>query len=209
MSDTEEVKHDTVLDTGAEQLGRTYAQALIGAAEKAGVADKIVSQLGQIVEEFLGGSPKLAAAFASPRIDVDEKVRVIDRVFGGDFEPLLVTFMKVMASRDRLGYLSAVRDGSEALYDEMSGRILATVSTAVPLNENLRSQITQQLGSALNREVRLRESVDPNLIGGMVIRVGDTVFDGSVANRMDKLTKQVQEGFSSALLSRFNELTSD
>ena len=144
---TESVKHETVLDTGAEQLGKTYAQALIGAATKAGVAEKVVGQLSQIVDEYLGGSPQLAAAFASPRIDTEEKAKVIDRVFGGDFEPLLVTFMKVMASRDRLGYLAAVRDGAKAQFDEMSGRVLATVSTAVPLSDDLRGQITQQLGS--------------------------------------------------------------
>ena len=209
MTDPESVKHETVLDTGAEQLGKTYAQALIGAAQQTGVADKVVAQLTQVVDEYLGGSPQLAAAFASPRIDTDEKVRVIDRVFGGDFEPLLVTFMKVMAARDRLGFLAAVRDGADELYDEMSGRVLATVSTAVPLSEDLRGQITQQLGNALNRQVRLRELVNPNLIGGMVIRVGDTVFDGSVSNRMDTLTKRVQEGFSTALMNRFSELTSD
>lgn len=209
MTEPESVKHETVLDTGAEQVGKTYAQALIGAASKAGVAEKVVGQLATIVDEYLRGSPALAAAFASPRIDTEEKVKVIDRIFGGDFEPLLVTFMKVMASRERLGYLSAVRDGAEAMFDEMSGRVLATISTAVPLSDDLRGKITQQLGNALSSNVRLRELVDPDLIGGMVIRVGDTVFDGSVANRLEKLSQKTAAGFSGALLNRFSELTSD
>ena len=64
---TEAVKHETVLDTGAEQLGKTYARALIGAAKNAGVADQVSEQLGQLVDDYLRKSPELRAAFASPR----------------------------------------------------------------------------------------------------------------------------------------------
>ena len=195
--ETPDPQHESVMDTGAEQLGKTYAQALLSAAEKAGITNKVVDQLTTIVDEYLGGSPQLAAAFDSPRIDADEKNRVIDKVFGGDFDPLIVNFMKVMAGRGRLGNLNAVRDGAVALFDEMSGQVLAKVSTAVPLDETLRGQITEQLGAALNRKVRLKETIDEDLIGGMVIRVGDTVFDNSVANRLDSIAKKAQEGFLS------------
>ncbi len=102
---TETVKHETVLDTGAEQLGKTYARALVGAAKNAGVADQVIAQLATLVDEYLGGSPQLRAALASPRVDQNEKLRVIDRIFGDDFNPVLVTFLKVMAGRDRLAYV--------------------------------------------------------------------------------------------------------
>ena len=98
----EAAKHETVLDTGAEQLGKTYARALIGAAQSAGIADKIIEQLGVVADEYLAGSAQLRAAFSSPRIDENEKARVIDRIFGEDFDPLLVRFLKVMAGRGRL-----------------------------------------------------------------------------------------------------------
>ncbi|MEL6109471.1 MAG: ATP synthase F1 subunit delta [Planctomycetota bacterium] len=202
-------QHETVMDTGAEQLGKTYAQALLSAAEKAGVTGKVVEQLSSIVDDYLGGSPQLAAAFDSPRIDAEEKNRVIDKVFGGDFEPLLVKFMKVMAARGRLGNLRAVREGALALFDEMSGQVLANVSTAVPLDDVLRGQIAEQLGSVLNRKVRLKETIDEDLIGGMVIRIGDTVFDNSVANRLNSIAKKAQEGFSAKLLQNFEQMTSE
>ena len=202
-------QHETVMDTGAEQLGRTYAQALLSAAEKAGLTDKIVQQLSRIVDEYLAGSTQLAAAFDSPRIDAEEMSRVIDRVFGEDFDPLLVKFLKVMASRGRLGHLAAVRDGAMNLFDEMSGQVLANVSTAVPLDDALRNQIADQLGRALNRKVRLKEVVDADLIGGMVIRVGDTVFDNSVANRLNSIAKKAQDGFSTKLLQNFQQMTSE
>ena len=180
---TEAVKHETVLDTGAEQLGKTYARALLGAAKTAGVVDQVIEQLGQLVDEYLESSPQLRAAMASPRIDEDEKVRVIDRIFADEFDPVLVKFLKVMGSRGRLGYVKAVRDAADEIHDEMLGRVTASVQTAIPLDDALRAQISDQLGSLMNKQVRLRESVDPDLIGGMVIRVGDRVFDSSVAPR--------------------------
>tara|TARA_R110002049_G_scaffold2750_2_gene21743 strand:- start:622504 stop:623124 length:621 start_codon:yes stop_codon:yes gene_type:complete len=205
---SEDVKHDTVLDTGAEQLGMTYAQALISAAQNAGVADQVIDQLRRLVDEYIAGSSQLSSAFSSPRISGDEKIRVIDRVFGDEFHPVLIKFLKVMANRDRLGYVGAVRKAAESIHDDMMGRVLALVKTAVPLDDNLRQQITQRLGQTMNKEVRLQESVDPDLIGGMVIRVGDKVFDSSVANRLNTLARRTRDGFSAQLLQKFEQFTS-
>ena len=205
----EAAEHDTVLDTGAEQLGKTYARALIGAAQSAGIADKIIEQLGSVVDECLAVSPQLRAAFASPQIDDNEKIRVIDRLFGESCDPLLVKFLKVMAGRGRLAHVDAVRAAADTIHDEMLGRLVATVQTAVPLDDALRSKIEEQIGSIMQKQVRLSESVDPDLIGGMVIRVGDRVFDSSVSNRLDALARRTRNGFSSQLLHRFGELTSE
>lgn len=206
---TEAAKHETVLDTGAEQLGKTYARALVGAAKNADVVDEVIKQLNQLVDEYLGGSPELRAAFASPRIEESEKVRVIDRVFADEFHPILVKFLKVMAGRDRLAHVDAVRNAADEIHDEMMGRVVASVQTAVPLDDSLRSAIAEQVGSLMNKQVRLRESVDPDLIGGMVIRVGDQVFDSSVANRLNKMAQRTRRGFSSQILQRFNQFTSE
>ncbi len=206
---TEAAKHDTVLDTGAEQLGKTYARALVGAAKNAGVADEVIGQLDRLVDEYLGGSPQLRAAFASPRVDQADKLRVIDRLFGDELNPILVKFLKVMAGRDRLAYVHAVRDAADNIHDEMMGRVVASVRTAVPLDDALRSQISDRIGSIMNKEVRLRESVDPELIGGMVIRVGDRVFDSSVSNQLDKMAKRTRAGFASQLLHKFQQFTTE
>lgn len=203
----EEVKHETVLDTGAEKLGKTYARALISAAQSAGVSDTVVAQLGQLVDEYLGQSKELSAAFASPRVSEDEKVRVIDRLFGGTFDPVLVKFLKVMAGRDRLGYVDSVRRAADDLHDDMMGRVVASIRTAVPLDDGLRGQIQSRLSDTLKRDVRLRETVDPDLIGGMVIRIGDRVYDSSVRNRLDQMSKKVKTGFAEKLLEKFETFT--
>ncbi len=202
-------QHETVLDIGAEQLGKTYARAFLGAANAAGVADETIGQLNQIVDEYLAGSPALAEAFASPRVDVAEKCRVIDRLFGGQTHGTLVQTMKVMAERDRLGYLREFRDAVVKLHDESHGRVVAEVRSAVPLTDELRDQVQRQVSAAIGKEARLTSVVDESLIGGMVIRVGDTVFDSSVAGRIEKIGRAASEGFSRKLLQQAEKFSSE
>ena len=77
------------------------------------------------------------------------------------------------------------------------------------MDNALRSSISERLGSIMNKEVRLRESVDPDLIGGMLIRVGDRVFDSSVSNQLDKMAKRTRAGFASQLLQKFQQFTTE
>lgn len=197
----------TVLDIEAEQFGKIYARALLGAAKAAGSTELVLEQLGEICDRGLKGHPELLAAFASPRIDMEEKAHIIDRLFG-DAEPILVQFMKVMARRERLGYLVAVRTAAVEQYDDFVGRLVAEVRTAVPLDDALRTELTEQLSQKLGRIVRLREVVDERLIGGMVVRVGDTIFDSSVASRLDKLGRAAKAGFAHQLLTHSERFSS-
>lgn len=197
----------TVLDVGAEQLGKIYARALLGASEAEGSTDQVIDQLNQLCDEGLAGSISLRLAFASPQIDADEKCRVLDRLLS-DAHPTLVRFLKVMAKRNRLGYVVAVRDSVTSLYDEMTGRLLAEVRTAVALTDSLRDEVTQQLSQRFGKQVRLREVVDESLIGGMVVRVGDTVFDSSVASRLDKIGRAAASGFAHKLIENSSRFTS-
>jgi len=204
---SEAIKHETVLDPGAEQVGKTYARALINAAASAGVADEVLAQLRTLVDGYLIGSSKLSAALASPRIDEAEKSRVIDKLFAGEFHPLLVNFLKVMGKRGRLGYVAAVRTAADSIHDEVLGRVVAEVRTATPMDEATRSLVASRLSAVIQKQVRLQETVDASLIGGMVVRIGDTVFDSSVANQIDKMARKARDGFSRELLRRFESFS--
>jgi len=209
-SEMNQVKlHDTVLDTGAEQLGKVYARALVGAADAAGVADEVIGQLDRYVDELLKEHPPLALALASPRISEEEKGRILDRLIGESCHPVLVRFLKIMAKRGRLGYAPAVRDSARQLQDEILGRVTAEVRTALPLTDDLRQEVLQRIGASTARQVRLVEVVDPGLVGGMVIRLGDTIFDGSISNRIQKLSRRVRAGFSRELVEKFASFAGD
>ena len=207
MSDAH--KHETVLDIDAEQVGKTYARAMLGAASNAGVADEVMEQLSQIVDEALAENPKLAAAFSSLRIEPEEKIRVLDRVFGDSVHPILLRTMKIMVRRGRLGYLGAVRTAAVLIQDEILGRTVAQVRTAVPLTDALRSEVIQRISGTIGKEIRLRETVDESVIGGMVIRVGDTIFDSSVASRIDQIGRSASRGFARQLLEQSDRFTTE
>lgn len=206
MSET--ASHSTVLDVGAEKLGKTYARALLAATQAEGSTDAVINDLNAICDEALLSNPSLLMAFHSPQIDTDEKCRVIDRLFGGNSHASLVKFMKVMAGRGRLGHLVAVRDAAVGMHDEAAGRLVAEVKTAVPMTDQLRGEVIQQLSNQFGKTVRLRESVDADLIGGMVIRVGDTVFDSSVSSRLDKIGKSAAAGFARQLMNSSDRFSS-
>ncbi|WP_283434461.1 ATP synthase F1 subunit delta [Neorhodopirellula lusitana] len=197
----------TVLDVGAEQLGKIYARALLGATEAEGSTDQVLDQLNQLCDQGLANSEPLRLAFASPRVDAAEKGRVIDQLMG-DAHPTLVHFLKVLANRDRLGYVNAVRNSATLLHDEMTGRLLAEVKTAVPMNDDLRNQVINQLAQRFGKYVRLHEVIDESVIGGIVVRVGDTVFDSSVASRLDKVGKAAAAGFARQLLQKSEQFSS-
>ncbi len=205
----ETAQHETVLDIGAEQLGKTYARAVLGAAVRENASDQVLDQLRGIVNETLREHPKLAAAFHSPRVSAAEKSRILDRLFGTSVHPILLKTMKVMAERGRLGYLGAVSRAADLLHDEIAGRVVAEVRTAVPLSDELRNEVSQRLAQSLGKDVRLKEVVVSTLVGGMVIRVGDTVYDSSVASRISQMGRVARDGFARKLLEQSERFASE
>lgn len=201
-NEPEKAKHESVLDTGSEQLGKIYAKALVAAAQSADATDVVVEELGGIVDDLLGESRELRLVIGSPRIDAAEKIRVLERLLADQVHPVLMRFLKVAAERNRLAYLADIRRAAETLRDLQQGRVVAEVRSAVPLSDDLRGRIASQIGQTVGREVRVQEKVDPSLIGGIVVRVGDTVYDASVAGRLKRLADNARAGFAKQLSER-------
>lgn len=181
-------KHD-VIDSGRQHLGSVYAKALLGAAEKAGQARQVLEELDSLVTDVLNQLPQLDAAFISPRLAPEEKSALIDKAFGGRMSVTLQHFLKVVAKHERLDCLRAILRAAKKLYNEMSGRVEVRLETAAPISNPMRERIVARLTQLLGREVVLTSEVNEELLGGLVVRVGDTVYDGSLAARL----KQMQE----------------
>jgi F-type H+-transporting ATPase subunit delta len=157
------------VDVGAYHVGMVYGKALLAATDKAGNTDEVVDELDELIA-MLVRHPKIDEAMASGLISNDDKVAMVDRVFGGRVTATFLNFLKVVAAHGRGGYLKAT-----------------TTSLEGPLVDRIRDQLRGMLGS----EPVLSQKVDPALIGGVIFRVGDTVYDGSVARQLAQVRNQM------------------
>jgi F-type H+-transporting ATPase subunit delta len=178
-------------DIGREQIGEIYARALLGATEKAGQSAAVMDELDAIIDEAFSGSPKLETVFASPLINYEEKSALLDRVFQPRISRLLLNFLKVVSRHGRLDCLRAIRFQARKLYEEARGDVRVRITTATAVEPKQIEKISAALAASLGRRPILETVVDPALVGGAVLRIGDTVYDGSVANQLQTIRQQM------------------
>ena len=191
MADQAQKQH--AYDVGKQQVGAVYAKALLGALEKTGDAPAVLDEFGALVADVLDRFPDLDATLSSPRVAPKDKIRILDNILGKRMSEQLLTFLKVVSGRGRLDCLREICQAARNQYDRAMGRIEVGVKTASPIDRSTESLVKNVMRGVLKSEVMLKTSVDADLIGGMVVRVGDKVFDGSVANGLARLREETIE----------------
>jgi F-type H+-transporting ATPase subunit delta len=181
----------SAINVGQEQVALVYARAFLGSAEKSGQTAERVAELTSLVDDVLAAKPEFAVLLGSRRMAHEEKSALLDRVFGGKASPLLLSFLKVLSSHGRLDALAAIGRTVRERHDELLGRVQVQITSATPLDKSLAGELTEKLRAMLGGEPVLEVAVRPELIGGIKIRVGDTVYDGSVASRLTRLRTQM------------------
>tara|TARA_B100000686_G_scaffold325803_1_gene382970 strand:- start:488 stop:1114 length:627 start_codon:yes stop_codon:yes gene_type:complete len=187
MAETQASK--TSVDTGQQYLAAVYAKALLGATERAGNTEAVLEELEALLSEVFQQLPKLESALTSPRVGQEEKLRLLELAIGSRVSQSLLDFLKVLARRGRLDCLRAITRAARQQLNEIRGRVEVTLVTAEPLGEDSTRQAAERLQTALGQQIDLSTSVDPDLIGGAIVRVGDTIFDGSVINRLEQMRR--------------------
>ncbi len=178
-------------DVGFEQIGAVYAKALLGAAGQPAQVDAAMVELEAVVEGAFRQFPRLEALLSSPLVSHEERSGVLERVFGPLVSPLVLNFLKVVSRHGRLDCLRAIRRQAARLREQLVGRTPVRLATAVPLAAEQVDQIAARLRTVLGGDVLLQAAVEPGLIGGAVLRIGDTVYDGSVARQLQSLRQQM------------------
>lgn len=177
-------------DIGKHQVASVYAKALIDAMEKKGATEQVVAELSSLVTDVLARFPQFQSVVDSPRLSPTEKDQLIERVFGSLASDDLKIFLKVLSDRGRLDCLREVSIEARRLLNELRNRTAVEVTTAKPLTDDERNSLVHELQLKLSCEIDLQQKVDEDILGGIVVRVGDKVIDGSVRNRLREMRSQ-------------------
>ncbi len=164
-----------------------YAEAFLQVASSRKEVDQVVDQAKEVLAIW-NECPELSEAMGSPVLEVNSKKAALEKIFSKDVSPSLLNLMKLLADRQRIGLLDSVLERMLELYREQRNIALATVTSAVPLNEDQQSQLlkkVQLVAGTDNLELNLK--VDSDLIGGFIVSVGSKVIDASIAGQVRRL----------------------
>jgi F-type H+-transporting ATPase subunit delta len=189
-------------DVGVEHIAHVYAEALLGASEKAGQTPAVLDEFDSLVADVLDRHPKLETILGSALISHEEKLGILDRVFGPRASATMLNFLKVVSHHGRLDCLRAIHLQAHRLYDKLRGRVQVELTTATPVSEDMARRIVAGIRGAVGGEPVLTRSVAPQLIGGAVLRIGDTVHDASIANQLQKVRQQMIDRSAHEIQSR-------
>ena len=181
------------LDIGAERVAKVYAQAIVEAADAKGCRREVLAELRDLVQHVLPAVPRARDVFASPKVTAEEKAAVIDRMAKGRVLPTTLHALHVLARHERLGILAEVVSAAERLSDALDGRRQAVFTTAVPLDAATQERIVADVSRSLSLTLAPSFVVDPSVLGGLVVRIGDTVYDQSVATSLARLGDQLKQ----------------
>jgi F-type H+-transporting ATPase subunit delta len=189
---TQAVRPTSVMSATTLSLADTYAEALLGALPEETSPEDVAEELGDLVtslDEVLG----VDELWTTSLLDPARRVAMIRRIFDGRVSEPVAAFLGVLARRGRLGLLRAAAQRFQRAINAREGKIEVTITTAVPLEDDQRKQIADSLGKAMDVDVVVHTQIDASLLGGMTVRVGDCVYDGSVAATLKQLARRLRK----------------
>ncbi len=191
--DREKPKHETVMDVTAERIARVYATAFLEAVAKSGNSEALVEEFGSFVGDVLDHYPRFDQTLRSELVSHEDKEQLLDRLFRTRASAPVLNFLKVLSKHGRLDLLRMIGRVLHKLHSERSGRKEVEVRVAMPLDDGLQHEIQERVRAAIGAEPILSVVVDPSLLAGMVIRVDDRVYDGSIHTQLEHTRRQMIE----------------
>lgn len=179
--------------SGFAVVGRRWGRALLDLATEQSIADKLGKELDEVVAMMEASAP-LRDVFGSPQVAPEQQKAIIETIAQrAMLSPTTKSALKLLADKNRLRALPEIAAAYHQLAEERGGAVRAEVITAKPLSDAYYAEIEKALAAATGRTVRLEKRTDPTLIAGVVTRIGDQVFDGSLKNRLQQLASELDE----------------
>lgn len=177
-----------------------YAESLLELANERDMAADLFGEFESLVD-YIRGDEDFAAFLASSAVDDDDRREALRRIFTGRISELLLNLMLVLNDHGRAGIVPLVFRRFKERFDVQLNRQDVHVTTAVPLDDRQRDRIKTGISEVTGKDAILRESVDPEILGGMIVKVGDTQYDGSLRRRLKRLRETVIEFGRQEILS--------
>lgn len=171
------------------QVASRYANSLLDLAKERNSLEAIKSDLDSFLA-VLRGTPELRAVLKNPIISPDKKFSIIKEVFGPSVQEIVISFFKIVISKGRAEVLYETAKQFVNGYNQINGIIKASVVSAVQLTEENKTEVRRVVEQATQKKVMLETRVEPDLIGGFVLTVGDKQFDASLSSSLSKLKKE-------------------
>jgi F-type H+-transporting ATPase subunit delta len=174
-----------------EEIAQVYARALFEVASEQDSLDEIREQLGAFADA-VHENRDLAVFFFSPYFSAQEKKEGLQRAVL-DANPAIENFLQALVERHRMPAIFRIRSQFDALWDEERKLLPVQVTSAVELDAETVQSLGERIGKEIDRTVEVSSNVDPDILGGIVLRVGNVILDASIRNRLEQLRKQVAQ----------------
>jgi F-type H+-transporting ATPase subunit delta len=175
-----------------EEIAKVYARSLFEVAREQGKLDQVREQLVQFVDA-LNEHRELAVFFFSPYFSIKEKQDSLDRVLVGA-EEIFLNFLKLLIEKHRMPVIFRIRQAFEQLWEEENRTLPVEITSAIELDQGTTESLVRQIGERAGRKVKLATRVDPDILGGLIVRVGNSILDASIRNRLEQLRRHVAQG---------------
>jgi F-type H+-transporting ATPase subunit delta len=183
------------LEEGAAEIAHSYAVALLNVTDAQGETDAVLDELDELSNDVFRDQPDFARLLTYGIRDPERRDQLLTSAFEGRALPTVLRYLRVLNRRGRLELVPLIARTARSLWDQRNNRVPVTVRTAVPLDNEQRDSLQQRLVSLTGGATpMLTEEVDPELIGGLVVQVGDQLFDASIRGRLRRIRTELSRG---------------
>jgi ATP synthase F1 delta subunit len=174
-----------------EEIAQVYSRALFEVASEQNTLDRVHDELGAFADA-MSENRELMTFFFSPYFSVPEKKEGLERAVTGA-SPEFANFLQALIERHRMPAIFRIRTEFNALWDEARRLLPVQITSAIALGKDEVKSLGERIGKQVDREVEVSADVDPDILGGVVLRVGNVILDASIRNRLEQLRKQVAQ----------------
>ena len=174
------------------QIAKKYSQALFSLAEENNEFVKFKEELNEI-NEAISEHDELRNVFFHPRIEIKEKKKILEKIFSEKFSKDILNFLNLLIDKRRIFYIEAIIEQFNNLVNKREDILEVEVVSAIELEEKLQNKLEGKLEDELNYEVILKNVVDPEILGGLILKIGDKIIDGSIQNELNTLKDKIEK----------------